>query len=469
MTEHLYQQLERELKLAIESGRFPPGDRLPSIRQLCAERSLSKATVLRAYERLEARGLIEARPKAGYFVRVRLLPRRQPDASNPDSTPAPVNVSEVMRDIMTQSAAFDILPGTREQPDTPPGIVELNRSVARALRHQRGLQHQYYDEPAGCAALREQLGRRYQRLGCALSPDQLTVTAGCQQALFLALMSCCRPGDVVAVESPGFYGVLQLLEALGLQALEIPTTPATGLDLAVLERALQRWPVKACVITPAFATPTGATMPPASRRRLLKLAGDHDLVIIEDDIYGDLGFDTRPSPLKALDTRERVILCGSLSKSLSRDLRLGWVAAGPRQAEINRLKLVTTLAGSRFVQQGLADYLAEGAYERHLRRQRALLRQQRDELLALLERDWPQPVRCTVPEGGLTLWVELAPHIDTLRQYPIARQAGIIITPGALFTSQARYRNCLRLSFAHPWQTERRRALQQLGQLLARA
>ena len=467
MSEFLYLQLEHEFCDAIEQGRWGAGDRLPSVRELCREREVSKATVLHAYNRLEARGLIEARPKAGYFVRAQVAARPTPASGDPDTTPALVSVPDLIRDIMRQGAAFDILPNSDRRVDVPVGITELNRSVARALRHQRGLQHQYYDEPQGVQLLREQLVRRYQRRGCLLNTDQISVTAGCQHALFLSLMACCEPGDVVALESPGFYGVLQLAESLGLKVLEIPASADCGMDMDALAQALANWPVKAVVVTPAFATPTGSLMPQSARARLLALADQYDLVIIEDDIYADLTFGATLPPLKALDHSDRVILCGSVSKTLSRDLRLGWVVAGRWQAQIERLKLVNMLAGNRFIQQGVADFIRDGGYDRHLRRLKTNLQDQRDQLAEMLDDEWPIPVRFSQPEGGLCLWLELPEQINTLDCYSAARAAGMIITPGALFTSQFRYRNCLRLSFAHPWHETRRAALLSLGQLLA--
>lgn len=469
MNDFLYLQLEQEFSEYIEQGRWQSGERLPSVRQLCQERSISKATVLHAYSRLEARGLVEVRPKAGYFVRAASIERPVPAVGNPESTPKPVTVTDVMRDIMMKSAAFDILPNSDPRVDTPVSIVEMNRSIARALRHQRGLSNQYYDSPEGLELLREQIARRYQRLGAVIGPDQLSITAGCQHALFLALMSCCQPGDVVALESPGFYGALQLAESLRLKVIEIPSRPDTGIDIEGLSSALETCAVKACIVTPAFATPTGSLMPQASRARLLALAEKYDLAIIEDDIYGDLAFGQRPSPLKALDHNNRVILCGSVSKSLSRDLRLGWVSGGRWHDEISRLKLVNMLAVSRFIQQGLSSFIDDGGYDRHLRRQQVKLKEQRDQLADLLDSRWQLPVRFHLPEGGLSLWVELPEGLDTLASYSHVKEQGIIMTPGALFTSQPRYRNCLRLSFAHPWNPQRQKALEQLGDILSQS
>jgi len=467
MTDFLYMQLEQAFADAIEAGRWAPGERLPSVRELCRERGLSKATVLHAYNRLEARGLIEARPKAGYFVRMQETVPVMPASGEPDPRPALVTVPALIRDIMRQGAAFDILPNTDRRVDVPSGIVEMNRAVARALRHQRGLQHQYYDEPLGQASLREQLVRRYARRGCLFSAEQVTVTAGCQHALFLSLSATCKSGDVIAVESPGFYGVIQLAESLGLKILEVPASSDSGMDVDVLAQLLNDWDVRAVVVTPAFATPTGSLMPQVAQARLLALAEQHDLVIIEDDIYADLSFGSPVSPLKALDHNDRVVLCGSVSKSLSRDLRLGWVIAGRWQEQIEQLKLVNMLAGNRFIEQGVADFISDGGYDRHLRRIRTALQDQRDQLMHLLTSEWSLPVRFSQPDGGLCLWVELPEEVDTLACYSEAAAQGMVITPGALFTSQSRYLNCLRLSFAHPWHTSRRDALVALGELLA--
>nr|WP_067294406.1 PLP-dependent aminotransferase family protein [Marinobacterium profundum] len=463
-TEYRYQQLENWLLQGITEQRWRLGERLPSIRALCEQQGLSKATVQHALQRLEAQGVIEARPKAGYFVALLPSAARAPRSLARIEAPRPVTVSELFLDIMRRSAAFDLLPDLHAG-DSPPGIVALNRAIGRALRRQKGDDHQYYDAPAGDMALREQLALHAARRGWQVLPEQLCVTSGCQHALFLALMACCRKGDVVAVESPGFYGVLQLLEQLELQVVEVPTSSETGLDIEALEAVLKRWDIKACVVSPAFATPGGALMPLSARQRLLVLAEEFDLAIIEDDIYADTAFSQVPDPLKALDTRERVILCSSFSKSLSRDLRLGWVAGGRWHDRILHLKLVTQLASSRYLQQGLADFMRDGSLAAHLRRQRSELRIRRDRLLAFLHA-WPGEIRVSTPQGGLAVWLELPESVNTLSTYPLALAQGVVITPGPLFSVSGQFRNCLRISFAHPWDTRRSEALGRLPELL---
>lgn len=462
--EYRYQRLEARLLQGIREQRWRLGERLPSIRTLCEQHGVSKATVQHALQRLEAQGLIEARPKAGYFVTLPLKPvgaTRNPARLDP---PRSVTVSELFLDVMRRSAAFDLLPDPGSG-ETPPGIVALNRALGRALRRQKGDDHQYYDAPAGDPVLREQLSLHAARRGWTVLPDQLCITSGCQHALFLALMACCRRGDIVAVESPGFYGVLQILEQLGLQVIEVPCSSEQGMDIEALEAALKRWEIRACVVSPAFATPGGALMPQAARERLLALADTYDLAIIEDDIYGDTAFGQAPDPLKAQDRSDRVILCNSFSKSLSRDLRLGWVSGARWHHRIQHLKLVTQLASSRYQQQGVAEFLRDGSYGAHLRRQRNELRARRDCLIASL-RSWPGDIRVSTPQGGLAVWLELPEHVDSLRAYTTALQQGVVITPGPLFSVSGRFRNCLRISFAHPWDEHRSAALARLPALL---
>lgn len=463
-SEHLYQQLENWLLEGIQEQRWRLGERLPSIRTLCQEQNLSKATVQHALQRLEAQGLVEARPKAGYFVTLQPSAVRKPVSRARIEAPRPVSVNDLLIDIMRRSAAFDLLPDLHVG-DLPPGIVTLHRAIGRSLRRQRGDDYQYYDEPAGDIGLRGQLALHHARRGWAVSPDELCITSGCQHALFLALMACCEPGDVVAVESPGFYGVLQLLEQLELRVVEVPTSVETGMEIDALEEVLERWKVKACIVSPAFATPGGALMPVEAKQRLLALAERHNLAVIEDDIYADTALSRVPDPLKAMDANDRVILCSSFSKCLSRDLRLGWIAGARWHERILHLKLVTQLAGSRYLQQGVADYIADGSFSSHLRRQRNELRERRDRLIASLQA-WSAGLRVSVPMGGLAVWVELPTDVDTLASYPKALEQGVVITPGPLFSVSGQFSNCLRLSYAHPWDERRMAALNKLPDLL---
>jgi len=466
MKNYRYQALANQLREGINDGRWKTGERLPSVRELCQSESLSKATVLHALHQLEAAGLLEARPKAGYFVKAPKKHKpRPPQPSHSKPVPQSVNVPTIFRDIMKHSAAFDILPSAGGN-ETSSHIVELNRHIGRAMRNHPENKAMYYNEPAGEVALRTQISERYRQFALNINPDQFCITSGCQNALFLALMATCKAGDNVVVESPAFYGVLQLLEQLRLNVIEIPASSETGLDMDAFKSALKTWQVKACIVTPAFATPTGATMPADNRKRLMMLSNQYDIAVIEDDIYGDLAFETRPAPLKALDSQQRVILCSSFSKALSRDLRIGWICGGRWHDRITQLKLVTQLASNQSLQQGLASFMADGSYRRHLNHYRQTLKQQRDQLVNAIHRYWPASTLFSVPEGGLALWLEMDASLDMQSAYPRALEKGIILTPGSLFSATGQYRNYLRLSFTHPITGAREAALQKLAKVV---
>ena len=465
MKQYQYEIMARELEGKIREKIWIGGEKLPSIQKLTEQYQLSKNTVIHALHDLEASGLIEARPKTGYFV-TRLFAQKSPkQIESATLAPMAVSLPGLFNDIMQRGAAFDILP---DSPSNPPSnhIVTLNRYLNRAQRNHAQRKIMHYDQPLGSLDLRFQIKEHYRSVGLNITAADYCITAGCQNALFLALMASCQPGDNVAIESPAFYGVLQLLEQLQLNVIEIASSSTTGLDPHELENALQKWRIRACIVSPSFATPSGANMPAEHKKQLIELANRYDMTLIEDDIYGDLGFNERPPPLKAYDTQDRVILCGSLSKSLSRDLRLGWVAGGRWHSQISRLKLVTQLAHNQSIQQGVQAFMAEGHYRRHLSFYRQVLKRQRDQLIVCLQRYWPQSIRFSIPQGGLAMWVQVEPQVDTAQLYHQALHQGMVLTPGALFSASAYYQNYLRLSFAHPTVGARENAMRKLGEML---
>jgi len=470
MADTLYNQLASELIEEIEKGRWPAHSRLPSIRQLAKTRKVSINTVLKTLHSLEAKGFVTAKHKSGYYVSSQSQTTHSNSARPPETRPSgplkPVEVTlpKLFQDIMVRGAAFDILPkAERSKPNN--NLIILNRHIGRAIRQQSNIKANYYDNPLGDKTLRQQISLQYRERNLTLNPDDICITSGCQNALFMALMSSCEPGENVAVESPAFYGVIQLLESLGLNIIEIPSHPDNGIDVDALTEAANRWSIKALVITPSFATPSGACIPLENRRRVIEIANQKDILIVEDDIYGELGFKSQLSPVKSLDTEDRVILCGSFSKCLSRDLRIGWIVGGKQHAKIIQLKLVTMLASNQAQQQGLASYLAEGYFRRHLINFRQKLQLQRDQLVDTLNKFWPDSIRYHIPKGGLAIWVQLPAHINTANWYVELLERGITLTPGILFSAENQYKNYLRLSFNRPMISARERAIQEVGEL----
>lgn len=466
MSEFLYEKLAYQLHQQILSGELSIGNRLPSIRTLSKQHDIAKITVQHALHKLEASGLIYAKAKSGYYVNEQ--PVNQPIANNKRIlSPRPIDMPAVFQQVMARSAAFDISPNRKQQTEVNQHQVILNRHIARALRHNSHNNSQYYGEPNGDSELREQIARSYQRRQTHLPAEQFCITSGCQNSLFLALFACCKPGDKVAIESPGFYGVLQLLQQLQLQAVELPSSFTQGLNSEQLKQAAEKWDIKACVVTPNFATPTGACMPDPEKQKLVEVAEQYNITLIEDDIYSDLGFHHNPRPLISFDSKAKIILCSSFSKSLSRDLRLGWVSSNQDLSPIVQLKLVNSLAISQSLQQGMAQYLAEGNYTRHLAQYKQTLVKQRELLTNTINQHWQFEHLYTIPDGGLAIWLQLPESCNSLDLYVKALDEDIIVTPGRLFTNSNRFDNYLRLSFAQPITGHRESAMIRLGQLVA--
>jgi DNA-binding transcriptional MocR family regulator len=463
----LYQELIIHLENQIRAGHLAAGDRMPSIRKLCQSRDVSKSTVLSAYGYLESQGMIESRPRSGYFVRPPFTgPSKYTESPKDQSAgPALVTSDQFVINLMERGAAFDLIPSNNIEEDN----VELRRCLARACRQQSSKEQSYYDSPQGLLDLREEISRRQNIQGTPLASQDITITSGCQNSLLIALMATTSPGDIVAVESPGFYGAIQLIEALGLQILELPTHPSSGIDIDAASKALNTWDAKALILSPNFSTPTGSILSDSSKQALLTLCRQNSVTIIEDDIYGELSFElNRPRTLYSMDTTGTVILCSSFSKSLSRDLRIGWVASTKHKEAIRRLKVVTTLSVSKTAQRALAEYMSRGLFERHIRKKRILLAKQCNQLQQLLLKKLPNGASWATPKGGLSLWLMLPEHIDTTALYTEALERGVTITPGILFSAQNKYQNCLRISFAHQWISERVRALEILGELICK-
>jgi DNA-binding transcriptional MocR family regulator len=302
--------------------------------------------------------------------------------------------------------------------------------------------------------------------GCTLGPDDLVLTAGCQDALTLSLRAVAKPGDIVAIESPTFYGILQAIESQGMQALEIATDPEHGMVPEALQRALGRWPIRACVMMPSFGNPLGHLSPEARKAALVDLLRAHGVPLIEDDVYGELTFHgPRPWAAKAYDSQGEVLYCSSFSKTLGAGLRVGWVAPGRYRERIAYLKYATSQAVASLPTLAVADYLEQGGYDRFLRRVRRQYERHMLWVRALVQRYFPAGTRVTRPRGGYVLWVELPAGCDALELQRRALAAGISVAPGPVFSPTGRYPHHLRLSCAQPDTRAADIALARLGAL----
>lgn len=462
----LYRKLADELAGLINAGGFHPGDRMPGVRSQAQLRGLSIATVISAYRQLEDWGLLEVRNRSGFYVKA----KRAPAVATPrivvtTMRPAPVTGQDMVVQLIKAANDPAIVQLGAAVPTTeflPTRAIE--QAFTKAVRQYRVRSANYEFSP-GAPELRRQLSRRLADAGCAVHPDNLVITNGCQEALTLALRAVTSPGDVVAIESPTFYGLLQVIESLGLEALEIPTNPHSGMSLEALELALSRWPVKACVVTPNFSNPLGCLMPDEHKQKLVNMLKAREIPLIEDDIYGDLSFShARPSLLKGLD--ENVILCSSFSKTLSPGLRVGWIAPGRYQDKVEYMKYVLNLATATLPQLAVTELLENGQYERHLRRVRGDYAQAVTRMTEAVIHYFPEGTKITRPEGGFVIWLELPGEVDSFALAHKALEQGISIAPGPIFSASQKYRQFIRLSCACAWGTRIERALVSLAGLL---
>ncbi len=467
MTEKLYEQIASQLRGQIARGVYPPGERLPGIRKLKTGLGVSISTVLSALALLEAEGLIEAQSRSGFYVKpVTLAHITLPTASQPDLIPQPVTSQQLALNLVKASHHVDILQLSTAVPDEcflPTDAI--GRSVAHVSRRQK--EHSsYYEFPPGHIELRRQIAKRLVMAGCEARPDDVVITAGCQEAIILALQAVGAPGDVVAVESPTFYGLLQAINYLGMKALEIPTDPVEGLNLGALEMALEQWQIKACVAVSNFSNPLGYCMSDGRKAALVDLLERYQVPLIEDDIYGDLGFSgDRPVAFKAFDTQDQVLYCSSFSKTVAPGLRVGWVFSHQYREKIEFLKYVNNLSAPTLSQRALAHYLQHANHDRFLRRVRSQYQRQVHRMLDLITHYFPTGTRVSQPKGGFVIWVELPIQVNALELYRLALEARISIAPGQIFSARQKYEHFIRLNSAVQWSTRVEAALKQLGQL----
>lgn len=464
-----YEKFADEIAELIRTGVLGPGEKVPSVRHASRTYGVSPSTVFQAYYLLEDRGLIQARARSGYFVREHAKrPLHEPELTAHAAQTTEVDVSELVFSVLASlkdphTVAFG---SAFPSPDLFP-LPRLAKSMAHALRMLSP--HEIIaDMTAGNADLRRQIALRYMVSGVMLPMEELVISNGAMEALNLCLQCVTQPGDLVAIESPTFYACLQVLERLQLKAVEIPVHPREGIDLNALSESLKQLPIKACWFMSSLQNPLGASMSEAKKQALYDLLVEHQVPLIEDDVYAELYFGSHPpKPVKSFDRDGLVMHCSSFSKSLAPGYRIGWVAGGRYAEQIARLKLMTTISPSVPAQAALADYLQHGGYDRHLRKLRHALEMQQSAMLASAARHFPASTRVTRPAGGYFLWFEFPERLDSLQLLRLALAQGISLAPGPIFSASQGFRHCARLNYGHPWNPRSEQAMEVLGRLVA--
>ncbi len=462
----LYLQIAERLAQSIRAGTLSRGERIPSVRDLARQQGVSPSTAVQAYRTLEDARLIEARPRSGYFVAARPVRLPEPEPSVPPAASLAVDVSSLGAQVMQMAMDPAYISFGAACPSGELFAQErVRRAVSRAAQRHRTSLCTYPLGP-GNDTLRRAIARHALHMGCQLDAQEILVTNGCLESISLCLRAVTRPGDVVALESPTYFGFLELLESMNLRALEIPTHPRTGLSLDALQLAFDTQPVKAVVAVPTLSNPLGSCMPLAERRRLAQMVGERGIPLIEDVLYNDLAEqDDKRRAVKAFDTTGHVMICGSFSKTVAPGLRLGWVEGGRWSTQLRRLKAVHSGSQTELIELAMADLLTQPGHESAYRQLRATLAVRMDEARGLIAEHFPKGSRVTAPAGGFILWVELPGGLDSMALYRACLARHICIAPGTMFSATDRFRHCIRLGVGGRWDDSRRQALRDIGQI----
>lgn len=465
-TRFVYEKVAAQLEDLIEKEVFRVGDRLPSVRELREQYGISISTALQVYSQLQRRGLVESREKSGYFVQ---FARRESSClkqiSHPDAISRPVSIDEMVAEIRISTTREDLI--NLSMPVPPPELLpvaQLHTALTHTIRAEKPgyLRYQIHE---GDLQFRRLIAQRASRWGGLISESDVVVTNGCMEAIRLCLEAVARPGDTIITESPTFYGLLQTIQYMNLKVLEMPTDAETGLCIDQLSAVLKTRRVAACLLVNSFNNPLGSCMPDEKKMELVTLLARHEIPLIEDDVYGELHFgEHRPVPSKAYDKKGLVLHCSSFSKTLVPGFRLGWMFPGRFAEKITRIRYMKFMAPNALLQQGVARYLENNRYERHLKKLRRQLSTQMMQTLKAISQYFPADTFTTHPEGGMTLWLQLPGQVDSYRLYQHALAEGIHITPGIVFsTQQEKYNHCIRLSCAEPWSASKEEAVAWLG------
>jgi len=466
--DHLYLQVANGVEKMITDDILKIGDKLPSVRLLSEEYGISMGTAFQAYYHLEGKGLVESRPKSGYYVRFNF--KRFPDLPKviqPEPISSEVSVKDTIASIYGDVASPIKMNFAIAVPDASLlPTAKINKSVIHALRKSKD--HCIgYENTQGNIDLRKQIVKLAFNWGGKFKTDDIIVTSGCLEAINLCLRAVTQNGDTVAVESPNYFGIYQSLENMGLKVVEISSNPSTGLDIDCLEKSIDKFNVKACIVTPNFNNPSGSCMPEENKKRLVEVITKHNIALIEDDIYGELYFGrSRPRTCKYYDTKGLVMHCASLSKSLAPGYRIGWTIPGKFTEDVKQIKRISDISSPSLTQVDMTHFFGNGRYEYHLKNLRKALHTQYLKYTQAIIQYFPEGTKLSRPQGGFVLWVELPEKVNASKLRLEAMKHHISVVPGKIFSVRCNYHNFIRISFGKPWNEDMDYGLMMLGKIV---
>ena len=456
---------------AIERGELGPGDKLPPTRELAELAGVNHLTAARAYRRLAEMGLVAGRVGSGTYVRGGAAPAVARDGSADDASwqhyALPDDDStagdRVLADMMRAAQHDEGLPLSVGYPSAKLLPADELGAITAEVFGAEGPRALQYDTAQGVAELREQLALLGDRRDSPDSANEIVVTAGARQGLTLVTRAVLRPGDVVACESPTFFGALEAIRAAGGEALPVPTDD-DGLDTDALESLLRRHEIPLVFLQPQMHNPTGRDLSEERADHLIELSRRHGFFVFEDGVYADLRIEGAARPRLRSRAPDRVIYVESFSKTLGGGLRLGWVSAsGPVLERIAREKRRDDIHCVTLTQLAIARFLARGGYEAHLERAIPFHAERRDALVDAVERELGAVASFVRPLGGGHMWVTLNEALDERDLYEAAADQGVDYVPGIAMLPERPRATHMRLTVSYLDPEELREAARRLG------
>jgi len=466
MKTYRYEIFTTTIEDKIKSGMFKPGTRLPSVREIKENYHLSTSSVQSGYDHLVMKGWVKNIPRSGYFVAADI-----PQINSEILPLYPVSKNEVFnKNVALISSRNKPSEYTSFNSAAPTDLLIPQKLILKKMQEvirEKGTSLLRYYPANGSLELRDLIAKRASQYGYILHPEKLIITDGALQALYIALASVTNAGDLIAVESPCVFSVLEVIANLKLKAIEIPVRDRDGFDTGYLKKICADHNIRSLVVTPNFHNPTGILMSDIVKKELLSIAEEYEFPIIENDIYGDLYFgNERPSGIGSFDTGGWVITFSSFSKTLAPGIRLGWMHSGKFHAEAERTRFALGRSVAPLYQELVIKLLEDHSYDKHLRSFRKQLYKQAKDVLEVLKSHFPDGSYFEDPQGGYSIWGSLPEGVDMEKFYAYCEQQRILFTPGEIFSITDQFRCHFRIIFAERITSHSLLALQNIGENL---
>lgn len=447
----------------ISNGTLSDGERLPSIRTLSRQFKVSVSTVQRALDHLERMGMAQTIPRSGCFVVSPSTTEKTYDFTGVD-----VRVDKLVALMLADAARPETYTlgsavlGQRLSPD-----ALLKRCVAAVAREEEGVST--FSPPPGCLDLRKQIAGMMMSRGVLCAPDDVVVTAGDTVAMELGLMATGRAGDRVIVEDPTYFGILQAIEHVGMRAVPIKTCPVEGIDLEIVERALNNGPYAAVFLNPTLQNPLGFVMPVYRRRKLVEMAAQAGVTVIEDDVFFDHLWPEQQVPAVKSFDQENVVYCSSFTKTIAPGFRVGWCIPGKHKEAILAQMFGRNLSVSSLPQQVLATFMRRGYTDDHIVNLRQHLSVSGKKLADTVNDAFPSGTVYQPPVAGFVHWITLPDSVDMKRFHHLVKQGQIVIADGQIFSARNAAEHGVRICLADGFSEKTRLLIAEVGHCAIKA